>query len=344
MHTRSRMNLTLATVLALALLAVPAASARTLPGQASLLPASPTTTDTLHVAYRPSASDGRYDTYSATVHVLARPSDSCRTSKTVELERPSPTSRTVTADIAPQGSHVQPYPWCSGRAVLSVVWSDGIAVRTDGMGSRPDRRVARRTIKLRPPRSSGQEFGTGAVIQVLSTSAATVTAAGRPGRTLGLGGVFAGFISGKYVVNSDFLMRLKPTSAALGVTPSGLTVASLVTDPLCAAGAIRTSAPLASRSPSQMTFLRNGVVNAHHVLDADPSTLAGCAGAPSGTVTIDLPGRLGTAQLAGAPAGGGPTPLLSDVLLTGTVAGVPVGGGVAATVSLALHVKVGIFD
>ena len=50
-----------------------------------------------------------------------------------------------------------------------------------------------------------------------------------------------------------------------------------------------------------------------------------------GTVTIDLTGKLGTAQL-------------SDVLLTGAVAGVPVGAGVGATVSLALHVTVAIFD
>jgi hypothetical protein len=317
------MNLTLALVLALALLAVPAASARTLPGQASLLPASPTTTDTLHLAYRPSAGDRLNASYSATVFVLTRPSDSCRTSKSVVLERRSPTSQTLTADFAPQGSHIQPYPWCSGRALLSVF-------RGDGAGGLPDRRVIRRVIKLRPARPSG-EFGTGAVIQVLPASAATVTAAGRPDRTLGIGGVFAGFISGKFILNTDFLMRLKPTSAGLGVTPSGLTVRSLVTDPLCASRAIQTSAPLASSSPSQLTFLRNGVVNAHIVLDVDPSTLAGCAGAPSGTVTIDLTGKLGTAHL-------------SDVLLTGTVAGVPVGGGVGATVSLALHVKVTILD
>lgn len=104
-----------------------------------------------------------------------------------------------------------------------------------------------------------------------------------------------------------------------------------MTDPLCASGAIQTSAQLASSPPSQLTFLRNGVVTANLKFDADPSTFAGCAGAPSGIIAVDLTGKLGTA-------------LLSDVLLTGTVAGVPVGGGVAATVSLTLHVKVNILD
>ena len=320
------MNLTLAASLALTVLALTAggASARTLSGQTSLVPASPSTTDTLHVSYRPSAGGRSNANYTATVFVLARHTDTCRGSLTVTLEKKSDASQTLTADLAPQGSHIQPYPWCSGRALLSVF-------RDNSALGLPDRRVARRVIKLRLARPSDTLFGTPTVIQVLATSTATVSAPGRPDRTLGLGGVFAGFIPGKFVLNTDYVMQLKPTSAALGVTPSGLTVRSLVTDPLCSSGAIQTSAPLASSFPSQLTFQRNGVVTAKLTLDADPSTLAGCAGGPSGTVAIDLTGKLGTA-------------LLSDVLLTGTVAGVPVGGGVGATVSLALHIKVSIFD
>ena len=320
------MNLTLAASLALTVLALTAggASARTLSGQTSLLPASPSTTDTLHVSYRPSAGGRSNANYVVTVFVLAGHSDTCRGSLTVTLEKKSDASRTLTGDLAPQGSHIQPYPWCSGRALLSVFHDNS------GSGL-PDRRVARRVIKLRPARPSEELFGTDAVIQVLPASTATVTATGRPDRTLEIGGVFAGFIPGKFVLNSDYMMRLKPTSAALGVTPSGLSVRSLVTDPLCASGAIQTSAPLASSVPSQLTFLRNGVVTAKLILDADPSTFAGCAGAPTGTTAIDLTGKLGTS-------------LLADVLLTGTVAGLPVGGGVGATVSLALHVKVAILD
>ena len=113
------------------------AAARTLPGQLSVLPARPSTTATLHFSYRPSTEDSATATYRAVLFVLDRQRVDCRGSLAVMLEKTSGASETLTADLAPQGSHLQSYPWCSGRALLSVIREHSGRGLTDG-------RVARR--------------------------------------------------------------------------------------------------------------------------------------------------------------------------------------------------------
>ncbi len=214
--------------------------------------------------------------------------------------------------------------WCSGRAVARVLR------RTAGGGWAPIPGARRRFVIARSP-GARVLFGTHVLTTVLPTSTATVTAPGRADRVLGLGGDFDGFIPGKFILNTDYKITLGTAFGSPLVGGNAVVVSALVTDPLCAAPVVHTRAPLPGDASSSLTFLRSGAVSGTLVLAADPTTLAGCAGADTGTMTIALSGTLAEKKLA-------------DLTVTGSLTGVPAGGGVTASVAIELHLNVKILD
>lgn len=199
-----------------------------------------------------------------------------------------------------------------------------------------DVEVARRAFTVRPSDAfTPAKLGTDAIVHVLPTSTATVTTPGRPERVLGLSGWFEGWTAGKLNPAFDFDLRL---GDALG--RSAITVTSLVTDPLCSAPAVATTAPLHLRtSKQQLSALdywstvsqrvgQPARASAVLAFDADATVFAGCAGPPTGSTTISFDKVALTAKG------------LSDIALTGTISDVAVGAGAMATVTLTLHLSV----
>jgi len=318
----------------LALLAVaiaaPGASAKTLQ-RPVISPASPRATDALSVTFRAPANLGRTDRLA--VEVLGTTNGACASDVNVTVPRAKVRpGLAVTALVQPnQGGRFA--GWCAGAAEVTVA-----RLKPNGSGY-PGYAiagtVARRRITIRhaPGFSPERAFGTQVRIDVLPESTATVTAPGRADRVLGLGGAIDGWIAGKFVLNSDYQVKLgfQPLPNLTPTTNDELYVRSLVPDPLCSSPSIQTGTRVAPDGGSSLTFFRDGHVSGKLVLASDPAVLAGCAGPATGTTSIDLSAVLAVKKLA-------------DLTTTGTITGVPVGGGVTGTVTLALHLKVNILD
>lgn len=291
-------------------------------------PLSPTATDAIGVSFNVPARLTRDDRIF--VSVAGTHTGACASDVNVFVPRAKlRPGRTGTAVLQPnQGGRFA--GWCSGSAEVTVYRATKIP-----SGYAIGARLAHKPITIRHAVGFNpeREAGTQVRIDVLPESTATVRAAGRADRVLGLGGAIDGWIPGKFVLNSDYTIGLgyQIRRNVLPVTGDDVFVASLVPDPLCSAPSIQTATRVAPGTGSSMTFYRDGHITGRLILAADPTLLAGCAGPATGTTTIDLAGSLGVKKLA-------------DLTVTGTIPGVPVGSGLTGTVTVSLDLKVNILD
>lgn len=284
------------------------------PAAPTVAPARPLATDALTITTRaphggPAA--GRY-----ALSVTTRAGGACQS---FALRRPVGTAGAgdrITVELVPRTDGAWT-GWCSGSAVAALLRRDARGGWVPVAGARRAFRIAR-TPKLDPH----ELFGTKIHIDVLPTSAATVTLPGHTDRVLGLGGTISGFLPGKFLLNTAYKIRLTQSAAA---------VTSLVTDPVCATGTIRTGLPFALGTPSSLSFDAAGNVTGTIAFASDPLSLAGCAGPANGTTALDLSGKLGALKLA-------------DVTLTAKTFYVPIGSSNNLTVNVVLHLNVAIVD
>ena len=205
---------------------------------------------------------------------------------------------------------------CPGPATYSV-W------RIDVDGHRLGKAQTLHVSIARDPRAplpTTASLSTPVKLSVLDGSSITVRAPGRPDRILPVGGVFTGLIPGKFVLNTDYTIKLETGSLDLG---------SLVTDPLCAGTNYALRFALNPAGSSLLT--RDGKVSMTIPLGVDPLLLAGCSTTASGATTLNLTGSLGAKKLA-------------DIAMTATVDGIPIATGVVGTATADLHIKIAIGD
>lgn len=296
--------------------AAPAAAgaAKPLPPKLVITPAHPKADQPITVSFRADGRLPRDRRYRVEIWAGAPNSRCIRLGDAVLLRERPPRGRIVRAQVFPYRQGATVNRWCAGRAEAQLRTVD-----VDGRVSpAPIRRSF--TIAKDAHYPADADIGTDLDITVLDGSAITVTAPGRPDRTLPLGGSITGLIPGKFVLNSTWHAQLRGGSLAMR---------SLVTDPLCAGTAYHLVSPLGSGSTA--TFETDGRVSAALVLAADPVSLAGCAGAATGATTLQLSGALGERKLA-------------DLTLAGSLAGVPIATGVAATMTVTLRLSVAIRD
>jgi hypothetical protein len=288
-------------------------------------PAKPTATDSIKVSFRAPATVAKHARYRVILDVPAN--GQCTASMQQTTSRPVRAGAIVTVELTASRYGIAA-GWCSGRATVRLAYDR----RGGGWPPIPGTRhrfTIGRSAYFRPA-----PLGTKVSIDVLPTSTSTVTAPGRADRILGLGGVMNGFIGGKFVLNAGFKIGLGGDENPLDGswhTNDAIVVASLVTDPLCSAPAVRTLAPVTHASVSSLSFPPSGAVTGTLVLSADATTLGGCAGPDTGSTTLALSGTPGEKKLA-------------DLLLSATVPGIPVGGGISGTASIALHLKINLLD
>lgn len=240
----------------------------------------------------------------------------CLTGYRAQLRRQRPGAR-VTVALDPDASQrylLTSLPVLAGRfcrmtndVIVGRVTPDGVFTR-----------VAKRRLTFQPGPTDpipGQAT-TPLRLSFGGTSSITVTAPGRPGRTLPVSGVLRGTVPGKATFGAD-------TQGTL--TGGALQLSEVVPDPLCAGDRYQPEFPLSSGSSSTLVSLASGEVKLQLSLAADPLSLAACATpAAPGVTTITLTGQRSK------------TDQFQPFALTGSVPGVPIGPGVTGTVTLNL--------
>lgn len=317
---RSRLLLTAASLLALAVCAAPAGAKPAKPALA-FAPAAPKSSDAIVVTFT-AGRLARGERYA--VGVGTRGDQECNEGYVVKLPRQRP-GTTVRARLTPSGRNssgrlLTPLPpsafhpdFCPGKGTVRVDAFD-----PDGRY----RAIATRPITITARPDYPKPSDTPVRITLLDGSSVTARAAGRPDRTLGLRGDLSGWVPGKIALN---------TAITVGSVSGGVVFRTFAPDPICAGArylTILTAAGTAA-TPASMVLLQNGTATLTLVLAHPATALAGCAdvSAIPATTSITLTGKV-------TPDG------LTKLPLTGTVPGVQLGPGVTADLTMNLLVNV----
>jgi len=208
----------------------------------------------------------------------------------------------------------RPRQWCPGSALVTI--------RRAGPGNLVSNVLAgaRVTITVGPGETAPREppLGVPTKVTLLPGSTLTATAAGRPDRSTPLTGTVRGLIPGRFKPNTDIEITNSPGT----VTPT-----AFAADPLCPG-----ESPLANTdtvTPSKMVLFASGAATFDLTLNASASQVFGCgpSGAPAGTTTLPLTGKVG-------PKG------LLELTLSGAITGVPLPGGSTGGLAASLIVNV----
>jgi hypothetical protein len=193
-----------------------------------------------------------------------------------------------------------PQQWCPGSALVTI------QARRRGELASHVVAGARVTITIGPgERAPSETPAVPTKVTILPGSTLTAMAAGRPDRSTPLTGTVRGFIPGRFKPNTDIQI-----TNSTGV----VTLTAFAADPLC-----QGESPLASIdtvAPSKMVLFASGAATFDLTLNASASQVFGCgpSGAPAGTTTLPLTGKVG-------PKG------LLELALSGAITGVPLPGG-----------------
>ena len=318
-RSRSRTTAALAAVVALTALsgAAPAAHAKA-PAKLKLAvtPSAPTTLDELTVTLGPGARFRDGVDYDVSFTVKGPQTRACTRARVAPVD-------TAASSVAVKLTPAKTSGWCEGNATVALRKLGGFAPVV----------ILHRNVRIaRNAKFKPQLLQTAALVHLLPGSTATVTATGRPDRTLGLAGTIAGAIPGQFRLNTPFSVSLSRETLSPLTGENVVSVDPLVPDPICSAPSIHTRAPLAGGSGSSLVFdTKTENATGTLVFAADPTTLAGCAGPATGTTTVALSGKLG---LTG----------FSDFVLTGQVPNITIAPGVVANVAVSLRLSVEILD
>jgi hypothetical protein len=306
-----RTSITAVGVALAALLAVPGSAFAGRAARPQLAPPAPHLATPITLTWT-AKKPKRGTAYAAYVSVHNTSGLACATySDTVVLHA---TRRGFRATLKPQMVDSTSTPqWCPGSALVTI--------RRQGPGNLVSNVLAgaRLTITVGPGEAPPSEpLGVPTKITILAGSTLTATAAGRPDRATPLTGTIRGYIPGRFKPNTD----IQVTNSKGIVTPT-----AFATDPLCPG-----ESPLASIdtvAPSSMVLMASGVATFDLTLNAAPSQVFGCgpAGAPAGTTTIPLTGKVDKNGLLALP-------------LSGSVTGIPLPGGSTGGLAASLVVTV----
>ena len=217
---------------------------------------------------------------------------------------------TLKPQVAAPGSAPQ---WCPGSALVTI------RGRRAGNPLSHVLAGARVTITIGPGETAPSETPRlPTKVTLLPGSTLTATAPGRPDRSTPLTGTVRGLIPGRFKPNTD--IRITNTNGV--VTPT-----AFAADPLCPG-----ESPLATIdtvAPSKMVLFASGVATFDLTLNASATQVFGCgpSGAPAGTTTLPLTGKVG-------PKG------LLELALSGAITGVPLPGGSTGGLAANLIVNV----
>jgi len=207
----------------------------------------------------------------------------------------------------------RPRQWCPGSALVTI--------RRAGPGNLVSNVLAgsRVTITNGPGETAPSEPpSVPTKVTLLPGSTLSATAAGRPDRSTPLTGTVRGLIPGRFNPNTD----IQITNSKGIITPT-----AFAADPLCPG-----ENPLANTdtvTPSKMVLFASGAATFDLTLNASASQVFGCgpSGAPAGTTTLPLTGKVG-------PKG------LLELTLSGAITGVPLPGGSTGGLAASLIVNV----
>jgi len=260
-------------LLAACLAGAPAALAKA-PPKPVVVPAGATLTSAITVTWK-GKKPRRGATYAAEVFISNRDDLACSTDAPEAAMRATKSGYTVTVK-APSAWGAQ--QWCPGKGHVRI-WRNG--------PGRLSAIVARGafTVAVGPGQTApGPPPPVPVKITLLGGSTLTASAPGRPDRSGQLTGTLRGGIPSRFKPNTDIVVS--NFSGALTPFLFGA-------DPLCPGVTPPTS--IDSVASSQMTLLASGQAQLNLVLSDAPSQVFGCgpAGAPTGTTTIPLAGKVG---------------------------------------------------
>jgi len=289
-----RAALVLPCLLAASLAAVPSAIAKA-PPKPIVAPAAATLTSPIAVTWK-GKKPRRGVTYGVEVFVSTPEALACSTDADQVTMRA--TRRGYVATIKPRAAWGT-QQWCPGKGHVRI-WRNG--------PGRLQTVMARGafTVTVGPGQTApGPPPPVPVKISLLGGSTITASAPGRPDRSGQLTGTLRGGIPRNFKPNTDIVVS--DFSGALTPILFGA-------DPLCPGVTPPTS--IDSVAGSKMTLFASGQAQMDLILNDAPSQIFGCgpAGAPSGTTTIPLVGRVG-------PDG------LLKLSIAGSVSGVELPGG-----------------
>jgi hypothetical protein len=203
--------------------------------------------------------------------------------------------------------------WCPGSALVTILRLGPGSLYSSVLTG------ARITVGLAPGETRPAERpGVPVKVTVLPGSTITATADGRPDRSSPVTGTLRGEIPGRFKPN---------TNITVGKWSGALAPTSLAADPLCPGVSAPASADIVAAS--NMVLFASGVAQFDLTLNTGASQLFGCgpAGAPTGTTTFPLTGKVGPVGLLGLP-------------LTGSVTGIALPGGSQGGLAVSLVVNV----
>lgn len=205
--------------------------------------------------------------------------------------------------------------WCVGKGSVRVV-------AVSGPFGASTTTLARGLLQVHDDPSSPSPvdpLGLPVRIDLLAGSTMTVKVPGRPDRSAPLSGVLRGFLPGRFIPNSDL---------AISVTKGPIAVGAFAGDPLCTTNGRTYPSSLDIGLISSLTLLASGTGYLSLIPSEDPLAVAGCQGpAPPAPRPFALVGKVG-------PTG------LVEYRMGGSIGDVQLGDGTAATISLALVLKI----
>ncbi len=268
-----RSALVMPCVLAAALAGAPGAVAKA-PPKPAVTPAAASQASAITVTWK-GKKPKRGASYAAEVFISNREQLACSTGTPPTAMRATRRGYTLTVK-PPKASGAQ--QWCRGKG--------HVRIRRNGPGEF-SAIVARGafTVAVGPGQTApGPPPPVPAKITLLGGSTITASAAGRPDRSGQLTGTLRGGIPATFKPNTDVTTE--------NIT-GALTPVLFGADPLCPGVAPPTS--IDSVGSSKLTLLASGQAQFDLVLNDAPSQIFGCGpgGAPTGTTTIPLAGKVG---------------------------------------------------
>ena len=312
MHARTLTIFGLAVVLMTAVLSSVAGAATSAPPAGITLkvaPAVPRSNEPISVSFQSSRA------LNAHHHYIVQVSNACGTFS-APVTGPLPTSGMVSVTL--------PLPTLPAGVVLSPArataerkkgWCTGAATAALRDSAIPGSALAKRTFTIR---GLDLELAHTTPLTVLTTSTITVRTPSFSDRVMPLGGS----------LRASVLPR--PPSADVfrsQFTGGSLVLPNIPVSSLCTSPAFSPALRVGSKQTEHgLRITSDGAASMTLAVDADPVSLAGCVGAPTGTTSITLTGKLGPRKLA-------------DLELTGSVDGIPIIAGMPSTATVVLHLR-----